>query len=181
MHLQETVENKFYVYALIDPVNRIPFYIGKGQGDRAYHHLRPAEKWNQRKLVYIKSIRGLGFEPGVKFIIKGITEKDAYDIEISCIQLASKIGISLTNSVGIDPPNRTGKRMPESAKRRISEFQKSRLRGPMKEATKRLLSEVHRGRSSYPSIIVTCPHCYVAGSNRAMYRWHFAKCKSQKV
>lgn len=23
-----------YVYALVDPVNKIPFYIGKGNGDR---------------------------------------------------------------------------------------------------------------------------------------------------
>lgn len=40
MHSQVKSENRFYVYALIDPINRIPFYIGKGAGSRAYDHLK---------------------------------------------------------------------------------------------------------------------------------------------
>lgn len=36
-------ENKYYVYALSDPVNIMPFYIGKGCGKRAYTHLNCKE------------------------------------------------------------------------------------------------------------------------------------------
>jgi hypothetical protein len=104
MHLLENAENKYYVYALIDPINRIPFYIGKGQGYRAYCHLRPGYKsHNEKNVMYIRIIRQLGLEPGVEFIIENIDEKGAYDIELCCIKLAIKSGILLTNKAGVVP------------------------------------------------------------------------------
>jgi len=181
MLLQGSVENKYYVYVLVDPVNRIPFYIGKGTGNRAAHHLRPGHKDNGKKLAYIHAMRMVGVEPQIRFIAEGLFEKDAYDIETQCIQIAKNMGIPITNSVGIDPPNRTGSKMPESAKRRIADFQRGKPKGPMKQATKELLSRKGKGKPSYSSTTVICPHCDKSGSNRAMYRWHFDKCKSRKV
>ena len=46
-------ENKYYVYALIDPINRLPFYIGKGCGNRAWSHLKN-EKTNVGKVRTIE-------------------------------------------------------------------------------------------------------------------------------
>jgi len=40
-----TIERlKYYVYALIDPRNNKPFYIGKGKDNRIYNHVNNAIK-----------------------------------------------------------------------------------------------------------------------------------------
>lgn len=179
MQLQEDRENRFYVYALVDPINNVPFYIGKGTGGRAFQHFRKSEKCNTKKLKYRDSIKMLGFAPKVSFIAEKLNEVDAYSIESDCIRLAKTMGLPITNSFGIDPPNRTGKKMPLSAKLAISNFQRNNIKRPiMKESTKMKISNTLRGKPSYTSTIVICPQCNKSGSNRGMYRWHFGKCKS---
>ena len=66
-------ENKYYVYALIDPINRLPFYIGKGCGNRAWYHLKN-EKTNIEKVRIIGLIRSLNLEPEVKLITSDLEE-----------------------------------------------------------------------------------------------------------
>ena len=60
----------YYIYALIDPINNVPFYIGKGKNDRAYKHLQGKDKGNKKKTDRIEIIRRLGHEPKVDFIIE---------------------------------------------------------------------------------------------------------------
>ena len=36
-------ELKFYVYLLINPETKTPFYVGKGQGNRVFDHLNDAK------------------------------------------------------------------------------------------------------------------------------------------
>jgi len=42
----------YYVHALICPINKRPSYIGKGCGDRMYHHLRNLDRYNEEKNQY---------------------------------------------------------------------------------------------------------------------------------
>ncbi len=40
----EVIEDlKFYVYRLIDPRNGETFYVGKGVGNRVFHHMNSAK------------------------------------------------------------------------------------------------------------------------------------------
>ena len=32
--------DNYYVYILINPIDLLPFYVGKGKGNRAYNHLK---------------------------------------------------------------------------------------------------------------------------------------------
>ena len=50
----ETTDNYYYVYVLVDPINRIPFYVGKGKGNRMYQHLK-GDKGNKKKVRYIEN------------------------------------------------------------------------------------------------------------------------------
>jgi len=93
-----------YVYVLVDPINRIPFYIGKGKKDRCYAHLKGYANYNQEKLNYIKNIRLLGFEPVVYKFIENISNLDSLKYESYLIKYYKEF---LTNKNSI-PPDRTG-------------------------------------------------------------------------
>jgi len=87
----------FYVYALceIDGYNRIPFYIGKGQGDRCLQHLseiRSTQKVEKiQQLISVKKF-------GIDILRHNIdSDKSAKLIEATCIDL---LGVgNLTNAV----------------------------------------------------------------------------------
>ena len=104
--------NEHYVYALVDPINRIPFYIGKGKKDRCFKHLKGQANYNQRKLKYIDNIRNLGFEPIVYKIIENLSNSDSLKLESFFIDYYNEF---LTNKK-IVPPDRTGCKLSESQK-----------------------------------------------------------------
>lgn len=140
-------ENRFFVYALVDPINRIPFYIGKGTGNRPYRHLMKNVKSNEDKIKYINCIRSLGHEPEIHYIIKDLLECDAYFYENFFIKHSKKNGINITNKVGLRmPPSRKGCKMSEESKRRISESTRGIKKQPHSEQTKKKLSEIFKGK-----------------------------------
>jgi hypothetical protein len=142
-----SLENRFFVYALVDPINRIPFYIGKGTGNRPYKHLLKNVKSNKDKIKYINSIRILGHEPEVHYIMENLIESDAYFYENFFIKHSKNIGINITNKVGLRmPPSRKGCKMSEEAKRKISESTKGKRKPPHSEETKKKISLLKKGK-----------------------------------
>lgn len=86
---------KYYVYAYIDPRNAEVFYIGKGQHNRAYDHLKDTSE--KEKVWRIAEIQRTGGTPRIDILVHGLTESEALRVEAVCIDL---IGIGrLTNLV----------------------------------------------------------------------------------
>lgn len=89
---------KFYVYHLVDPNTNIPFYVGKGTGDRANSHLKKYDNHNNYKKNKIISIRKQGLEPIVNIIFECDSEGEAWQREIEEI---SKYGRKNIDDNGI--------------------------------------------------------------------------------
>lgn len=97
-------ELEYYIYALIDPTNNKPFYIGKGRDNRVFAHvnceINDADISNL-KYDEIRRIKNSG--NSVKHIIirHGIREeKHAYEIEASLIDFLKYLNYDLTNVMG---------------------------------------------------------------------------------
>jgi group I intron endonuclease len=79
------VTNKFYVYSLIDPRTRKPFYVGRGQGDRSKDHLRRAQNGKHRnKKVQntINELRNLGESHSVEILFSSDAKEDCFEKEM---------------------------------------------------------------------------------------------------
>jgi hypothetical protein len=80
-------ELKFYVYLLIDPVSQLPFYVGKGEGNRVFDHMNEAKegKRGTDKLETIQAILKNNMTVEHVIVRHGLTEKMAFEIEASLI------------------------------------------------------------------------------------------------
>lgn len=89
---------KIYVYRLIDPRNGETFYVGKGQGDRVFSHIRAQVEGDEvdNKLKRIREIRLAGFEVAHVIHRHGMDDKTAFEVEAALIDAYP----GLTNIVG---------------------------------------------------------------------------------
>jgi hypothetical protein len=76
---------KYYVYLLIDPVTDEPFYVGKGQNNRVFDHIKQKIEEKNENLKY-QEIKRIGSQ-NVKHIIvrHGLNESVAFAVEASLI------------------------------------------------------------------------------------------------
>lgn len=90
---------EYYVYALIHPTTDKPFYIGKGIGNRLFNHKHCAlnTEDSSLKLDIIRKITSSNLEVKHIVIRHGLTEKEAFEVEASLIDLGNYIGFDLSN------------------------------------------------------------------------------------
>jgi hypothetical protein len=89
---------KTYVYRLIDPRNGETFYVGKGQGDRVFQHIREQVEGDDvsNKLKRIREIHFAGFEVAHVIHRHGMDNETAFEVEAALIDAYPGV----TNAVG---------------------------------------------------------------------------------
>jgi hypothetical protein len=91
---------KSYVYRLIDPRNGETFYIGKGQDNRVFSHIRGEQNLEgdglDNKMKRIREIRLAGFEVAHVIHRHGMDEQTAFEVESALMDAYQGI----TNAVG---------------------------------------------------------------------------------
>lgn len=92
----------FYVYELIDPRTKKPFYVGKGQNKRAYDHIKKNKLGKNTENPYkdhvIRQILAENLEPLINYVFWSSDEQIAYDYES---ELIKKYGRKRYDSNGI--------------------------------------------------------------------------------
>jgi hypothetical protein len=87
---EKTIQQlKFYVYILVDPVSKLPFYVGKGKANRVFAHLAGALKEDGESLKYekIREINKQGLKPEHLIVRHGLSEGVAFELEASLIDV----------------------------------------------------------------------------------------------
>ncbi len=150
---------KYYVYSLIDPRNKTPYYIGKGKNKRYKAHFRESylkRCKNRNKVEKIKNIRNQGYSPHqhTKILLDKVSEEKALELETFIIE---EIGLeNLTNLIKVDKV-KSGKRNPfygknhtEETKARLSET-KSGQNHPFwnKELSEKHKENIRKGLEEY--------------------------------
>ena len=92
----------YYVYALINPINNKPFYIGKGKGNRVFAHKEDVlnkNTQNSLKEDEIVSILESGLDIKHIIIRHGLKENESFLLESTLIDFANYFDEKLKNIV----------------------------------------------------------------------------------
>lgn len=76
---------EFYVYLYLDPRDGVPFYVGKGRGNRCFSHLREGLETGPAQIV--RELEKLGLKPEIELLKYGLSEVEALLVEATAIDL----------------------------------------------------------------------------------------------
>lgn len=175
------MENRFYVYEHIRLDTMKPFYVGKGNGDRAYRH-------SCRNIFWKRVSKKYGYV--VRFIAENLDEDLAFLTEIERIDQLRRLGLELTNlsdggegQSGYSHSDETkakmslartgrvgpwrGKKMPDEIKQKISAklaesyATTDRAKRISEKLKNRFFSDEHRAKlsESAKKVVRTQDHC----------------------
>jgi len=136
----------FYVYEHWRPDTNQCFYVGKGQGRRAYALKKGRNRYHKAISSKLEQ-NGLSVE--VRIIAEGLPELLAFAIEICRIAIWRGEGVPLAN-IANGGEGCTGLKLSPEQRRRIGELKrgnKYRLGAKLSEETKRKIGEKHAGRT----------------------------------
>jgi hypothetical protein len=140
----------YYVYSYSDPETLLPFYIGKGTGDRLNSHLRETKDStdNKRKFNKIQKLIKTGLYPIISIIKDELSEEEAYILEAQLISQYGRKGydpngILLNICTDNRPPSWKGKHLTEEHKRKISESEKGKF---VSKETCQKISKSNKGK-----------------------------------
>ena len=133
-----------YVYALVDPNNGIPFYIGKGTGDRFAAHGREAlwtydggdletEVDEQALSDKVRKIREHDGDIDIWIIRHGLSKAEYTQVEAACIDLLT--------SFPVVPLDKGESRHPDGARKQLTNLRKEASRGHGIVRLERLIEE----------------------------------------
>lgn len=84
---QVATKLKYYVYTYSHPITNKIFYVGKGEGNRVFDHLKDTTV-NSKKSNLINELKKQGLKPKIEILIHGLENEDvAYKVESAIIDL----------------------------------------------------------------------------------------------
>lgn len=141
--------SNYYVYQLRLENSELPFYIGKGVGDRAFKHLMPChlKHHSHKNHTILKAMRD-GVRVVVEIIHQNLAESESLDLETKEIARYGRVsdGGCLTN-ITIGGMGTPGWTMPQEIRDKISSANKGKKRTP---ETRKKMSESFKGRRLSP-------------------------------
>jgi len=192
----KSIEMKFYTYIYKDPSrNNEIIYVGKGNGRRAYVHLKRKDKHPMtQRIQYMKKN---GVEPIIEFLCKNVDEEFALFCEEEAISHYGRKDLyrgpllNLTNG----GESETGRKLSQTQlEKRIGKFKgennpfygkthslesKELMRGENHPLFGKHHSEETKKKMGGKKPIIICPHCNKTGGFPIMYRYHFDNCKEK--
>lgn len=128
----------YYIYSYRDPNKPLPFYIGKGSGNRKLRHLKETKETTENYLKWckIQSILNRGEQPIIEILFETNSEEEAYDKESELIKQYGRIefeeGGCLTNRcIDARPPTYAGKLPRNDEYRKNISIAKLGIKNPM--------------------------------------------------